>query len=376
MRWLRSTASCLLALILLACPSKGNEGEAGETGSTCDADLDEIRAEILVPNCTNDTCHTGDMPAAGLDFSLSAEEIETQLVGIPSGVCPDQIRVIAGEPESSMLIAKLVDPPCGEQMPIDGELSEAEIACLGEWVRGVESDCETCGGAVCVNLTSDAQHCGACGNACPEGIACVAGACACPGQTELCEGACVDTGSNPQHCGSCGVACDPGAVCSNGMCVASCDPGLEQCGESCVDTLSDPLHCGGCDMPCEVGLECVDGSCSCGAEPISFSGQIAPLLDGRCTNQGCHRNPQQSAAAGLVLKANVAHASLVGVASSQCDPPRPLVDPGERGNSYLLDKLRGVNLCDGMQMPLNGTPLTPAEVQMIADWICQGAADN
>lgn len=36
-----------------------------------------------------------------------------------------------------------------------------------------------CGGGVCADTTADSMHCGACGNACPAGFACVASACAC-----------------------------------------------------------------------------------------------------------------------------------------------------------------------------------------------------
>lgn len=366
-----ATATICLGLVLSACPGTKADDEGP---ATCEASLDEIREDILVPNCTGDICHDADNPAAGLNFTLSSDAIETQLVGIPSAVCADWTRVVPGDPEQSILFAKLHDPPpCGERMPIDGELSDMELACIGSWISSVESSCETCGGELCVDLTADAQHCGACDNACPESVACVVGACMCPGSMQVCGDACVDTQSDPQNCGACGEACDPGAVCNAGSCEASCDPGLEQCGGACVDTQSDPQHCGGCDSPCDPGQECDAGSCGCPVQLVSFATQVEPLLVDNCALGGCHAQPQLQL--GLDLRAGKAYASLVGVASMQCGAELR-VDPGTPGTSYVLDKLRGVDLCDGGQMPLNGTPLDSADIDMISAWICQGALEN
>src|SRR5260221_1304344 len=50
-----------------------------------------------------------------------------------------------------------------------------------------------CAGA-CVDVRSDASHCGACGNACA-------------GTQECCKGTCVDTKSDAMNSGACGSAC-------------------------------------------------------------------------------------------------------------------------------------------------------------------------
>lgn len=372
MHRLGALLSASTLLVLVGCPS--DKPGDDESGATCEAELEQIRQDILVPKCALPSCHGGDKPAAALDFSLSSEEIATQLVGISSGVCADSTRVVPGDPEASLFIAKLHDPPpCGEQMPIDDELSDAEIACLSKWVEEVESSCETCGGGLCVNLLADAQNCGACGNACPEGVACQAGACACPSGTQLCDGACVDTASDPQHCGECGQACQAGELCSEGGCASTCEAPLEECGGGCVDTQTSPSHCGGCDMPCGQGLSCIDGACGCGAEVVSFAAQIQPLFDDSCALGGCHAPPQVQLA--LDLRVGKSYASLISVPSSEC-ADRPRVEPGNPGNSYLLDKLNGVSLCDGAQMPLNGDPLSPEQIALVSDWICQGAPDN
>jgi hypothetical protein len=106
----------------------------------------------------------------------------------------------------------------------------------------------------------------------------------------------------------------------------------------------------------------------------SFSAQIQPIFSASCTSAGCHRRPGM-VAADLDLGAGNAHAALVGVSSTQCDPTRLLVDPGDPDASYLIDKILGVDLGFGTRMPKMGS-LTPAEIQLITDWVAEGAADN
>ncbi|MCC6523066.1 MAG: hypothetical protein IT373_10430 [Polyangiaceae bacterium] len=112
-----------------------------------------------------------------------------------------------------------------------------------------------CSGA-CVDTSSNAAHCGACGNGCPPGNLCSNGQCgSCPPGESACGGQCVDTATDAQNCGSCGNACQAATpLCSNGTCVFSCDAGLTACPTaaptSCVNVLNDPDNCGTCDNPC------------------------------------------------------------------------------------------------------------------------------
>jgi hypothetical protein len=67
----------------------------------------------------------------------------------------------------------------------------------------------------------------------------------------------------------------------------------------------------------------------------------------------------------------------VNVAAPECSQPSlKYVDPGSPSTSYIMDKLMGTNLCSGSQMPLGGDPLSTADVEVIADWICEGALNN
>jgi hypothetical protein len=92
-------------------------------------------------------------------------------------------------------------------------------------------------GAACVNLTSSASNCGACGVTCPTGISCSHGQCACPGGEEVINGRC------------------------------QCPSGETLCGGSCVNTATDPSNCGGCGNVCSTGYpvcgEVVNSSIYC-----------------------------------------------------------------------------------------------------------------
>ncbi|MHC4947798.1 MAG: hypothetical protein ACYTG1_06000 [Planctomycetota bacterium] len=47
-----------------------------------------------------------------------------------------------------------------------------------------------------------------------------AGVAACPGDLVNCGGACVDPATDPSHCGACGNVCPAGTTCVAGACVA------------------------------------------------------------------------------------------------------------------------------------------------------------
>ena len=112
-------------------------------------------------------------------------------------------------------------------------------------------------GSVCVDLSIDSKHCGACDVVCPPESACSAGECACAAGKKVCDGACTDVLSSAAHCGDCGTACGAAEICEAGKC--SCTVGTV-CGAACVDTENDPAHCGACNHDCEGG-GCAGGMC-------------------------------------------------------------------------------------------------------------------
>ncbi|MFU8802973.1 MAG: hypothetical protein ACNA8W_04100 [Bradymonadaceae bacterium] len=121
-----------------------------------------------------------------------------------------------------------------------------------------------------------------------------------------------------------------------------------------------------CDPPCADGMDCMAGECL--SQPlISFANDVQPLL-GVCV--GCHGNGAQAPN----LSSN-AHGNLVGVQAAECSG-RTFVIPSDPDNSYLVHKLEGAADVCGQQMPRGGTPLSVHEIQIVRDWIQEGALDN
>jgi hypothetical protein len=83
----------------------------------------------------------------------------------------------------------------------------------------------------------------------------------------------------------------------------------------------------------------------------------------------CHAGA--TAPLGLRLDSVNSYALLVGVPSAQ-EPSLQRVAPGDPNNSYLIRKLEGT-ASQGGRMPLNGTPLSQADINVIRQWITDGA---
>ena len=91
---------------------------------------------------------------------------------------------------------------------------------------------------------------------------------------------------------------------------------------------------------------------------VSFANDILPILESRCI--GCHGGERTQE--GLDLKT---HASLMTGSSNGS-----VVTPGDAENSLLVE------LVATQKMPKRGPKLTPPQVQLITDWVSQGALDN
>ena len=140
-----------------------------------------------------------------------------------------------------------------------------------------------------------------------------------------------------------------------------------------MNTASDSANCGMCGRACPLGESCVLGACmGCGAA-VSFANQLQTIFTATCVT-GCHGGVRP--ADNLALGAGVSYAALVNVRSSSCVDGRLRVRPRSADQSYLLNKLEGVNLCGGGQMPLRGAALAPDQIAMFRRWICHGAPNN
>ncbi|MBN1369054.1 MAG: hypothetical protein JW954_02310 [Dehalococcoidaceae bacterium] len=105
---------------------------------------------------------------------------------------------------------------------------------------------------------------------------------------------------------------------------------------------------------------------------VRFSADIQPLFNSRCV--ACHQGVGD---AGLSLEPGKAHASLVNVASTQS--PLVRVTPGNPEQSYLLHKLNGTQLQvggTGSRMPFGSSALSASQIDLVRNWISQGAQNN
>lgn len=168
----------------------------------------------------------------------------------------------------------------------------------------------TCCDGFCVNLMSDDDNCGECGNACEEGSHCTMGVCpdvcgteVCSVSQTCCNDECVDTTVDPDHCGECDNACDSGWECLDSVCEQTeCDPPCED-GETCcsipggepvcADLENDREHCGVCRNECDAVETCSEGICTetpceppCGGDPYACCGGTCYNLDTDMDNCG------------------------------------------------------------------------------------------
>ena len=91
---------------------------------------------------------------------------------------------------------------------------------------------------------------------------------------------------------------------------------------------------------------------------VSFANNVLPLLESRCLS--CHGGERTSE--GLSLKS---YADLMTGSNNG-----PVVSAGDANNSLIVE------LVATQKMPKRGPKLTPDQVQLLTDWINQGAQDN
>jgi hypothetical protein len=138
----------------------------------------------------------------------------------------------------------------------------------------------------------------------------------------------------------------------------------------CGDTMTDPMNCGFCDNACAPGQTCAAGVCTCGSSSVAFA-DVQAILTQSCATSNCHSGGLPKA--GMDLTDGNAHGNLVNMGSGQCNDGRMRVLPGDPSESYIIDKVMGVDLCGtGKRMPPL-ISLSEDKIKTIADWICGGA---
>jgi hypothetical protein len=121
-------------------------------------------------------------------------------------------------------------------------------------------------------------------------------------------------------------------------------------------------------------------------EPVSFSADVQPIFTTRCV--ACH--DATTPPASLDLTAGVAYANTVNVPAVR-DTVAPILDriePEDPEASFLIHKIQGTQTAvggegAGARMPFNcpvvDPPrpcLTPEEIQLIRQWVVEGALNN
>jgi hypothetical protein len=142
------------------------------------------------------------------------------------------------------------------------------------------------------------------------------GVCVCGAGSALCNGACVNLSSDTNHCGACGAACRTGQACvtRSGRTACECTNGQIECGGQCVPPLSDAFNCGGCGIRCGGGASCVAGVCQC-------TGTGQALCGGNCVAVG------QSCSAGVGgCRRSGVTACLLGFVQCNAVPGTPLTE--------------------------------------------------
>ncbi|NNF38954.1 MAG: hypothetical protein HKO98_02935 [Gemmatimonadetes bacterium] len=98
--------------------------------------------------------------------------------------------------------------------------------------------------------------------------------------------------------------------------------------------------------------------------PVSFAEEIMPIFERSCVS--CHGEPGEDGE--IVTEASLDMTTYEGLmAGSEWGS---VVEPGDPGESLLLDMVKVGD------MPEDGEPLDPAEIEMIEAWITEGAENN
>ncbi|MDJ0699215.1 MAG: CHRD domain-containing protein [Woeseiaceae bacterium] len=90
-----------------------------------------------------------------------------------------------------------------------------------------------------------------------------------------------------------------------------------------------------------------------------------------CATAGCHSG--SSPPDGLLLTAGEAWSNIVNVDAVQVNLKR--VKPGDPDNSYLVRKVEGNGIVAN-RMPLGAPPLSQEQIDLIRQWVLNGAEDN
>jgi hypothetical protein len=107
------------------------------------------------------------------------------------------------------------------------------------------------------------------------------------------------------------------------------------------------------------------------ATPVDFKTQVRPIIDARCAS--CHvygRGTEQG-----YREVGFDQGTLGTLRKGGTNTRTNILVPGKPCSSAYVQKIRGT-FATGARMPRNAPPLSREEIQVIMDWIAEGAAGN
>ena len=109
-------------------------------------------------------------------------------------------------------------------------------------------------------------------------------------------------------------------------------------------------------VPADTAIPATQGAIQ--SATVSFATDIQPLLKNRCGN--CHGGNKTEEGLNLLSYETLLQGSDNG----------PVINAGAADDSLLVEMVAT------LEMPKRGPKLTPPQVQLIIDWVNQGALDN
>ncbi len=128
-----------------------------------------------------------------------------------------------------------------------------------------------------------------------------------------------------------------------------------------------PVSIASAPTPVSVKADSTNPVASDAQQTVSFAKNVQPIFDRSCTS--CH-----GGSAGMFLDEGESYANLMNVQAQKGCTSEKRVLPGNSSASVLFKRISGTSC--GTQMPKKAPPLSPGEIQLIRDWIDQGAPNN
>jgi len=108
---------------------------------------------------------------------------------------------------------------------------------------------------------------------------------------------------------------------------------------------------------------------------VSFAKDIQPIFNNNCVI--CHQG-QVAAQASLTLEPKLSYSNLVGMPSTE-SATELRVKPGSPDQSYIIAKLQGTQVQaggSGARMPYGAPSISLDQINLIQQWIAEGAPNN